>query len=261
MGKLFNYSETDKYKIHTILGIRITLKKNNINQNKNIINNISQNNVFYKLNKDFYYKLHFGPGPGFIKPDNSWINVDIDKNRGDVVLNFNENQELPFEDGSVEGIYASHVFEHMSIYAAPKVFRECYRVLKVGGVLRIIIPHVRRGIERYLQNDYSYEAFVDNKKIGLSLFRYKEYTIFEALKAEFISPTGQRDLLGNSGLAHQNAWDFESLQMDLKRAGFNPNNVIESGFKKSKHSFFNFEGSYQSTANKYERSLYVEVIK
>lgn len=236
----------------------------NICNNNNIaLQNINdkKNCAYYKFNKNYYYKLHFGPGEGFIKPDPSWINIDVDSNRGDVVINFNEIQELPFEDGSVECIYASHVFEHMSIYAAPKVFKECYRVLKEGGVLRIIIPDIKKAMKKYLENDYSYKAFTDNKMYGKALFGYTEYTIFEAFKAELISPTGQAHLLGSSGLAHQNAWDFETLKMDLKRVGFDPNNVIESGFQQSKHNCFNFEGSYYSGASMTDRSIYLEVMK
>ncbi|ASJ20182.1 class I SAM-dependent methyltransferase [Brachyspira hampsonii] len=219
--------------------------------------NDKKHHTYYKLNKNYYYKLNFGPGPNFIKPDPSWINIDMDNNIGDVVMNFNEIQELPFEDGSVECIYASHVFEHMSIYAAPKVFKECYRVLKDGGVLRIIIPDIKKAIKKYLENDYSHEAFIDNKYIAKSLLGIEDYTIFEALKAELISPSSQNLY----GIAHQNGWDFEALVMELKRVGFNPNQIVESVFQKSQYNFFNFEGKYESTANKYKRSLYVEATK
>lgn len=262
-NKLFNYSISDKYLILNILGIKLTLK-NDIYMNKmdnelKTEDDKSINNKYFHLNENYYYKLHFGPGPGFVKPDNTWVNVDVDSGISDVVVNFNENQNLPFDDNSVDCIYASHVFEHMSIFAAPNVFKECFRVLRWGGVLRIIIPDIKKAVIKYLENDFNYQAFVDNKN-NLKMFLNKEeISIFEAFRAELISPTGQPHLLGKNGLAHQNGWDFETLKLDLSRVGFN--NIIESGFKQSKHSFFEFEGSYPSTANKYERSLYVEAIK
>lgn len=47
----------------------------------------------------------------------------------------------PIDHGSVESIYASHVFEHIPA-GAPRidVMNECWRVLEIGGTLRIIVP-------------------------------------------------------------------------------------------------------------------------
>jgi predicted SAM-dependent methyltransferase len=46
-----------------------------------------------------------------------------------------------FSDGSVEEIYASHVFEHLGFREQlPSALREARRVLVPGGVLRISVP-------------------------------------------------------------------------------------------------------------------------
>ncbi len=45
--------------------------------------------------------------------------------------------------------------------------------------------------------------------------RGKDISISELLKGDFISPTGQPDLLGKDSLAHQNAWDFEAMVVEL----------------------------------------------
>lgn len=46
-----------------------------------------------------------------------------------------------FGDGSVDELYASHVYEHLD-YASelPKALAEAHRVLKSGGVLRVSVP-------------------------------------------------------------------------------------------------------------------------
>jgi SAM-dependent methyltransferase len=46
----------------------------------------------------------------------------------------------PFRDGSVDLIYASHCLEHFSHHDVPAVLEEWWRVLKVGGILRLSVP-------------------------------------------------------------------------------------------------------------------------
>ena len=205
-------------------------------------------------------KIHIGPGINWNKYvlENNITDrktIDVDPNRGDYVCNFNTTfKALPFEDNSIEGIYASHIFEHVSIYVIPTLFRECYRVLKPGGFLRVITPNPVLSMKKYLENDKDFTLFQRTKK------RHPHYTLFECLREDFISPTGQPELLGRQ-LAHQNAWDSETMQLDFVRGGFDKNKVYESSYKNSKSTLFNFEGKYPSEANEYYRSLYVEGYK
>lgn len=47
---------------------------------------------------------------------------------------------LPFETGSVDGIYSSHFLEHIYLDDARALLRECHRVLRPGAVLRLALP-------------------------------------------------------------------------------------------------------------------------
>lgn len=47
---------------------------------------------------------------------------------------------LPFADYSQDTVYASHVLEH--IQYSKSAIQEWYRVLRVGGFLIIVVPHV-----------------------------------------------------------------------------------------------------------------------
>lgn len=51
-----------------------------------------------------------------------------------------ETSPMPFDADSVDGIFASHVFEHFDCQAALRVLGECLRVLKPGAVLRVGVP-------------------------------------------------------------------------------------------------------------------------
>jgi len=215
--------------------------------------------AFYSENQ--LVKLHFGPGPVWKKPGNEWLAVDVDSKRGDIVLNFNSGfKKLPLKDNSVECIYGSHIFEHISIYVCPLLFEECYRVLAPGGYFRLVLPDVRKSIEQYLNNNIEFPLFTRRAERAKEKYGIK-YTIFECLKEDFLSRSGQSRLLGKYGLAHQNAWDFEAISSDLFRAGFESENISLMSFQKTNCEDFSFEGTYESEANEYYRSLYVEVSK
>ena len=205
-------------------------------------------------------KLHFGPGSNWIKPDSTWGSIDADSARADIVVDFNKFKTLEFSDQTILCIYGSHIFEHINIFNAPKVFKECYRVLVFGGILRIVLPDVRKSIENYIKGNRDYVLFKRREELLKSIMGYEKISLFELLKSDFISPTGQHEILGQESLAHQNAWDYEAICLDLCRAGFDKNKIVQSEFQQSSSSYFSFEGTYPSEANEYERSLYIEAI-
>ena len=205
-------------------------------------------------------KLNFGPGPNWIKPSKEWLSVDVDPNLGDIVVDFKDFEKLPFKDNSIECVYGSHVFEHMSIFTTPKVFSEIYRVLKKDGVFRLILPDTEKSINEYVKKNKDFLLFKRRKERAKSKYK-RNYTLFECLKEDFLSTSGQTDLLGKNSLAHQNACDFETIQSDLMLAGFDFNRIKKMVFKNSQSNYFSFEGSYHSEANEDYRSLYIEAIK
>lgn len=207
------------------------------------------------------YKLHLGPGPNWSKPDASWLTVDVDPERGDVVADFNRREPFPLPDGSVTHVYGSHVFEHMSIFVTPFVFRECHRVLRPGGVFRLVLPDARRSIEAYLAGDADFQLFARRRRRAAEIWGFPDYTLFECLREDFLSRSGQPLLLGQDSLAHQNAWDYETISRDLTRAGFPDSGVVRSGFRSSGSPEFAWEGTFPSEANEDYRSLYVEAVK
>jgi predicted SAM-dependent methyltransferase len=81
-------------------------------------------------------KLHIGSGPQRLE---GWINIDNQPYPGvDRVLDVAEG--LPFED--VQFIFAEHFIEHLPFDAASALMRECRKVLRDDGVLRLSTPNL-----------------------------------------------------------------------------------------------------------------------
>ena len=78
-----------------------------------------------------------------------WINTDIGRHR-DTYFQLDIRRRLPFTSGSVSGVLAEHVLEHIEFREdLPSFLREAYRILETGGVLRIVVPDGQRFLEAY----------------------------------------------------------------------------------------------------------------
>lgn len=70
-------------------------------------------------------------------------------------------RRLPWDDGSVEACYTSHTVEHFSREQGRFLVQEAFRVLKPGGVLRVIVPDLKHVIERYQSGELPAEDLVE----------------------------------------------------------------------------------------------------
>ena len=53
---------------------------------------------------------------------------------------FADGDSMKFESNQFNFIYSEHFFEHLSLDLAQQMFRECYRLLTPGGVIRTCVP-------------------------------------------------------------------------------------------------------------------------
>jgi predicted SAM-dependent methyltransferase len=67
-----------------------------------------------------------------------WIGIDL--RRIDGAFRSDLRAPLPFPDGSVSALLAEHIVEHLAWDDIPPLLAECHRVLRPGGVLRIVSP-------------------------------------------------------------------------------------------------------------------------
>lgn len=79
-----------------------------------------------------------------------WRNLDFVPTGSDVQRH-NLLEELSFADNSVDVIYSSHVLEHFTPIQAGIFLNQCYRKLKPGGILRIVVPDLENICREYLK--------------------------------------------------------------------------------------------------------------
>jgi len=122
-------------------------------------------------------KINIGAGDF---PINGFINIDVYEGKGiDLVCNATK---LPFKDNEVDYIYSGHCIEHNTLNEVRKILKECYRVLKDGCEIGIVVP----------EKDLTPKHMIDGEK-----FPDKPYK------------------------AHHSYWDLEMLKKEVKKAGFN----------------------------------------
>jgi predicted SAM-dependent methyltransferase len=105
-----------------------------------------------------------------------------------------------------DGIFTEHTLEHLTYVEVSRLLSECFRILKPGARIRVIVPDLSIFAARYAGDD---EAW------------------FSEWEQEVLAPRGRA--LGSKMEAlsfvtqeygHRSAWDFDTMRGFLARAGF-----------------------------------------
>jgi len=171
-------------------------------------------------------KVNLGAGPSGI---NGWLNLDwgilpilakagwprtlliklgiLEENYNVVWPEFrlyDIRRKLPFGDKSVDFIYCSHVLEHFEKYQVLNILKECQRILKNDGVLRVVVPDIKKIIKIYGEDN-------DADKFAELIWGYNksrlEKSRIDRLKEYFIR-------------GHQWSYDTDSMKKIMLAAGF-----------------------------------------
>jgi predicted SAM-dependent methyltransferase len=169
---------------------------------------------------DTIKRYHLGCGPVIIK---GFVNIDSDLHRiaGEIeegvpraindvpntlVMRHDLRRGIPSENKSLDIIYHSHFLEHLSREEAPLFLRECHRVLRKGGLMRIAVPDFELWCRNYVAGNREFFRWYRATYLGENNPKYKTISsIF----------TG---MLYNWG--HKMAYDYETLALAISEAGF-----------------------------------------
>lgn len=70
-----------------------------------------------------------------------WLNVDISPKERSVCF-MDATVTFPFADSSFDYVFSEHMIEHISFDEAVFMVKECYRILRPGGKIRIATPNL-----------------------------------------------------------------------------------------------------------------------
>ena len=112
-------------------------------------------------------RLHWGCG-GNTPP--GWINSDIRQGRG-IDLTCDIRDGLPLEEASLDYIVSVHALQEIPFHDLGNVLEELYRVLRAGGVLRLVLPDLLKGVQAYQRGERSYFQVPDEaaERLGSKL--------------------------------------------------------------------------------------------
>ena len=142
---------------------------------------------------DSNLKLHLGCGTFRLT---NWINIDLVGLPVDLAWDI--RRKLPFADNSVSAVFHEHVMEHISGIEGYHFVKECFRVLKPGGILRIVMPDASRYLQSYFDPEHRF----------IREWRGERPTPMIALQEEFY------------GFSHRAMYDYETVALFCRTAGF-----------------------------------------
>ena len=116
---------------------------------------------------------------------------------------------LPEQPNSCDGIYCSHVLEHLAYNDFLRALKNTYLILKPGGLFRGVVPDLKAAaldyIEKFDTNASPANSFMQSTMLGI-----------EDRGTNLIGMA--KGILGNS--KHLWMWDYKTLKYELEKAGF-----------------------------------------
>ena len=171
-------------------------------------------------------------------PAPEWVNID---GIYAADLRTDLRGRLPLRSGSVAYIFTEHFLDHLEFpHGVGRLLRECRRVLKVGGVMRVVVHDGPRLLRAYLEKD----AEFFEKTMDPSTPRADRSSLIACLNYVF-----------HYDGFHQFIYDYETLERQFLDAGFSE--VRRSSFRGSTIVELNLDSVLP---HRPVQSLYVEAV-
>lgn len=153
-------------------------------------------------------------------------------------------QRFPIADNTFEWIYSEHFIEHIDLRAAVGWFREMRRLLKVGGVLRVSTPDLRRYLRGYLEpsNGFFQKHRQNLVEMGMKQVPERPAWMINQLFMHW---------------GHRWIYDLDEITMVAVAAGFQKETVTECRFHEGAVS----EVCQLDRSVRSDESLYIEAIR
>jgi SAM-dependent methyltransferase len=147
------------------------------------------------------------------------------------VIHWDLRRGAPFPEGTFDVVYHSHLLEHMDRDAGAAMLAECLRIVRPGGVLRVVVPDLRYLTERYLETLAELDA---SGRSADTLGRHEvttEALFGQMVRREYTGESGQHPVLrriervirgdaDRAGELHRWMYDRHTLADVLLRVGF-----------------------------------------
>ncbi len=150
-------------------------------------------------------KLHLGAGPIGLP---GWFNTDLNPQSKDIVY-LDVRKPFFIDDETLDYVFSEHLIEHISWSAGLHMLRECRRVLKPGGTVRIATPDLAVLLGLYGNHR--------DDELGE---RYIRWVVERSMKeiAYNTASVVVNSAFRNHG--HQFLYDADLLELALLEAGF-----------------------------------------
>ena len=159
-------------------------------------------------------KLQLGCGRNWLE---GWLNSDYFPRTSDI-LQLDVTIALPFENDTFDYIFSEHVIEHISYPEGAYMLKECFRVLKPGGVLRVGTPDLAFLVNLYREDEAASQSRTQIEQ------EFLEYFLANEIKdRETNAPVDFDTYLINKFVrawGHEFIYDEKSLRHMMKTLGF-----------------------------------------
>lgn len=136
--------------------------------------------------------LNLACGEVYIQNSN-WINYDYSSNNKCVKI-VDLLSRFPLKNNSISAIYCSHFLEHVPLEKVNFFLSECYRVIKIGGYIRIVTPdfvEMSKSYLKYLHKDRDYSHYLIAEIID-QLVRKKRGGILAELHKKYLKENNKK---------------------------------------------------------------------
>lgn len=189
-------------------------------------------------------RLNIGCGNNILP---GWYNIDTEPCYGAYFMD--AYQKFPICDNTLDYIFAEHFFDQIPYYRCLEVFKECFRTLKAGGVLRMTVCTVDSVLNMCRKsNDIESQQYAE-----WNLKRYSPilYRKLKSIHAKMPMPVVLNNFARYGTMKFM--YNYEFLNELLRKSGFSEIKIVP--INKSEYSFLR----YLEHSSKYSPSWVTQI--